>query len=114
MLLVAKPHQHGGRGMILAASSALGKADVLVALAQDLAQFVQRGVQEGSSLDDVERGVLGRVLDMGSTAVSLFLAAQGDGDLGASVEVEDGRTVYRSESVEKRPLRTIFGEHNFE
>jgi hypothetical protein len=100
--------------MILAASPALGKADVLVALAQDLAAFVRRGVREGSSLDDIERGTLSRVLALGSAAVGLFLEAQGDGDLGPRVEVEDGRTLYRSASVQERPVRTIFGEHSFE
>jgi hypothetical protein len=101
--------------MIVASSQVVGKSDAtLIALAEDLAGFVRRSVQEGSSLDKVERGVLGKVLDMGLAAVEFFLAAQGDGDLGAEVEVEDGRTLYRSESVEKRPLRTIFGEHSFE
>lgn len=100
--------------MILTTSSTRGKSDVLVELAQDLAVFVRRGVQEGWSLDQVERGVLSKVLDMGGAAVHLFLAAQGDGDLGASVEVGEGKTLYRSESVERRPLRTIFGEHTFE
>jgi len=100
--------------MILTTSPTVGKADVLVTLAQDLAVFVGQGVQAGSSLDEVERGVLGKVLDMGAAAVDLFLAAQGDGDLGARVEVEDGRTLQRTESVEKRPLRTIFGEHTVE
>ncbi len=100
--------------MILATSPALDKADVLVALAQDLVASVRRGVREGSSLDDIERGTLSKVLDLGAAAVGLFLAAQGDGDLGPRVEVEDGRTLYRSASVEKRPLRTIFGEHSFE
>src|SRR5947209_14829494 len=114
MLLLAKPHQHGGRRMILAASPAPGKADVLVALAHDLAAFVRRGVQEGSSLDDIERGTLSRVLDLGAAAVGLFLQAQGDGDLGPCIEVEGGRTLYRSPSVQKRSLRTIFGEHTFE
>src|SRR5437016_6085975 len=90
--------QHGGRGMILTASPALGKADVLVTLAQDLANFVRRGVTQGSSLDEIERGVLGQVLDMGAAAVGLFLATQGDGDLGPSIQVEDGRTLFRSES----------------
>jgi hypothetical protein len=66
--------------MILTASATLDKADLLVALAQDLTVFVRRGVQEGSRLDEVERGVLGRVLDMGAAAVGLFLAAQGDGE----------------------------------
>lgn len=100
--------------MILATSSAPGKADVLVALAQDLAQFVQRGVRDGASLDDVERGTLAHVLKLGAAAVNLFLEAQGDGDLGPSVDVPDGRTLWRSASVQKRPVRTIFGEHAFE
>jgi hypothetical protein len=100
--------------MILATSSTVDKADVLVTLAQDLAIFVQQGVREAASFDKIERGVFDKVLDMGFAAVQLFLDAQGDGDLGASVALEDGRTLYRSESVEKRPLRTIFGEHVFE
>jgi hypothetical protein len=96
--------------MILASSSLLRKSDVLVKLAQDLSAFVRRGAQDGSSLDDIERGVLAQVLDMGLAAVEFFLAAQGDGDLGPSVTTEDGKTLQRSASVEKRPLRTIFGE----
>jgi hypothetical protein len=100
--------------MILAASPTLGKTDVLVTLAHDLAVFVQRAVHEGASLDAVERSVLGKVLDMGFAAMGLFLAAQGDGDLGATIEVAAGKTLCRSESVQKRPLRTIFGEHAFE
>lgn len=99
--------------MILATSPALDKADVLVALAQDLAAFVRQGAREGSTLDDIERGTLRKVLDLGAAAVGLFLAAQGDGDLGPCVEVDDGRTLYRSAAVEQRPVRTIFGEHAF-
>jgi hypothetical protein len=98
--------------MILATSSLLGKPDAtLVQLAEDLTAFVRQGAQEGASLDAVERGVLGKVLDLGWAAVELFLAAQGDGDLGPSVAVEGGRTLERSASVQPRPLRTLFGEH---
>jgi len=101
--------------MIVASSPLVGKAGAsLTDLAEDLAGFVRRSVHEGASLDKVERGVLGKVLDIGRAAVEFFLAAQGNGDLGPHVEVDDGRTLYRSESVEKRPLRTIFGEHSFE
>jgi hypothetical protein len=101
--------------MILAASPIVGKPDAtLVALAQDLAGFVRRSVQEGASLDQVERGVLGQVLAIGRAAVDLFLDAQGDGDLGSCVEVDNGRTLYRSDATVTRPLRTIFGEHAFE
>lgn len=97
--------------MILAPSPILGKSDVLANQAQDLVAFVRRGVNEGASFDDVERGVFHQLLDMGRTAIELFLAAQGDGDLGPSVDVDNGKTLYRSDTTVTRPLRTIFGEH---
>src|SRR5947209_11631648 len=113
MLWIAKPHQHGGRGMILSTSPGVGKSDTLVDLAKDLAEFLHRGVRDGLSFDEVERGILNKVLDMGFVAANLFLQGQGDGDLGASVETADGTILYRSASAAPRPLRTIFGEHCF-
>lgn len=97
--------------MILAPSPFVDKSDVLGELAQDLAAFVRRSGQDGASLDEVERGVFRRLLDMGHKAVDLFLGSQGDGDLGARVEVENGRVLQRSAATARRPLRTIFGEH---
>lgn len=97
--------------MILASSFKLGKTDALVNLADDLTGFVRQAVHEGTEFDEVERGVFSRLLDIGRAAVDLFLKAQGDGDLGASVTCEDGVVLYRSETVQERPLRTIFGEH---
>src|SRR4051794_38579448 len=111
MLWIGKPHEHGGRRMILAPSPVVDKADVLGELADDLAAFVRRSGQDGASLDEVERGVFRRLLDMGRQAVDLFLDSQGDGDLGPRVEVEDGRILQRSATAARRPLRTIFGAH---
>jgi hypothetical protein len=99
--------------MILSASPGVGKSDTLVDLAKGLTEFIQRGVRDGLSFDEVERGILNQVLDMGFVAANLFLEGQGDGDLGASVETADGTILYRSESAVQRPLRTIFGEHCF-
>src|SRR5450631_2755114 len=97
--------------MILASSLNLGKTDALVNLADDLAVFVRQAAQEGADLDTVERGAFARVLEIGRAAVDFFLDAQGDGDLGASIASKDGVVLHRSDSVQKRPLRTIFGEH---
>ena len=99
--------------MILASSSNPGKADALVNLADDLAVFIQRAVQEGADLDTVERGALAQVLAIGFAAVELFLQGQGDGDLGASVTTKDGTVLARSDAAVERPLRTIFGVHHF-
>jgi hypothetical protein len=97
--------------MILASSLDRGKTDTLVNLADDLTGFVRQSVEKGTELDLLERGIFARVLAMGRAAVDLFLAAQGDGDLGASVVGEEHVVLYRSASIVDRPLRTIFGEH---
>src|ERR1700693_2780034 len=111
MLWIAIPHKHGGRGVMFATSVTADKSDLLVSLADDLGDFTLRSAREGATLDQVERAVFGRVLAIGFAAVKLFLDAQGDGDLGPSVDVEDDRTLYRSQTTQQRPLRTIFGEH---
>ncbi len=100
--------------MIVASSLNIGKADSLVKLAEDLAGFVRQAVREGASLDQVERGTLQRVLEIGHDAVNMFLAAQGDGDLGDSVNTAEDTVLYRSDTIITRHLRTIFGEHSFE
>lgn len=100
--------------MILASSVDLGKSDALANLADDLTGFVRRAAQDGASLDDLERGVFERLLDMGQAAVDLFLNAQGDGDVGPSIETKEGTVLYRSDTVAKRPLRTIFGEQDLQ
>jgi hypothetical protein len=85
-----------------------------VNLTDDILVFVRRAAQDGSSLDEVERGVFQRVLKMGNAAVDLFLNAQGAGDLGPSIDTAAGTVLYRSDSAVPRPLRTIFGEHTFQ
>jgi hypothetical protein len=100
--------------MILASSLDLGKADTLANLADDLTAFVHEAVQKCSSFDDFERGAFGRLLKMGRVAADLFLDGQGEGDLGESIETQEGAVLYRSETVVERPVRSIFGEHAFE
>ena len=98
--------------MILATSSAGGKSD-LAQLANDLGSFALACARDGASLDQCERGVLSRILALGFSAMQMFLGTQGNGDLGPTVETQDGKTLHRSEAVQQRSLRTIFGEHSF-
>ena len=103
--------------MIVASSSKLGKADTLAKLvkrAEDLAGFVRQAVQQGASLDELERGAFRQVLEMGQAAVDMFLQAQGDGDLGDSITTSEGTVLYRSDTPVRRPVRTIFGAHSFQ
>src|SRR6266436_8410646 len=113
MLWVLHNHSHGGRGMIVASSSVAGKTDRLLTLAHDLGDFVRQSVQQGASFDDLERGTLQRILQMGSAAVDFFLLAQGNGDLGETVTTEAGDILQRSDKPTSRPLRSILGEHGF-
>jgi len=103
--------------MMVASSNGSGKVESLAKLAEDLEAFVRRAAGDGSSLDDLERGVLSRILSLGFAAVEMFLQAQGMGDLGAEVVIAEGTaketTLARSDEPLERPLRTIFGEHCF-
>ena len=96
--------------MIVASSADVGKSETIVQLAEDLTVFVRQAVEDGLSLDGLERGVFKRALDIGKSAVDFFLDAQGDGDLGDSVTTAEGTVLHRSDTVKERPLRTIFGE----
>jgi hypothetical protein len=100
--------------MMVASSAELGKSEILKNLADDLGGFVRRAVQDGSSLDEVERGTFQRLLAVGHATIDLFLNAQGDGDLGETITSSGGDVLARSDKPIPRSLRTIFGEHAFE
>lgn len=100
--------------MMLASSMEVGKSDTFVHLAGDLEAFVRESARKGSSLYDVEKDVLKKVLAIGHAAIEVFLQAQGDGDLGERLETQTGTVLYRSEQTAPRPLRTIFGDHCFQ
>ena len=86
----------------------------LVEMATKLEQFVSVAAAHGDSFYDTEKAILGSVLRMGRLAIDQFLQAQGDGDLGPTVDTQDGVRLQRSESPVTRLLRTVFGEHAFD
>ncbi|MCA9232352.1 MAG: hypothetical protein KDA57_17015 [Planctomycetales bacterium] len=55
--------------------------------------FVNSAAQEGESFDTVERSVFCSVLEIGKSAMALFVSLQGHGDLGPSVNTEDDKRV---------------------
>jgi hypothetical protein len=100
--------------MNIAGGEELGKVDSLAGMVEEMDAMVQRAAAEGMSLREFERKIFDRLLKMGHAATEQFLALQGDGDRGEIVADEEGRTLFRSEEPAQRPLRTIFGEHQFE
>jgi hypothetical protein len=97
--------------MSIAGKSPSDKSVRVIELAEELNRFVQEAATKGASLRDLERGTFDRLLKMGFTVVEQFLSLQGDGDLGETVST--GQTLYRSAEPSSRPLRTIFGQHEF-
>ena len=100
--------------MKVAHSISADKTERLVDLAIELQQFVDQAAADGDSLYETEKGALAKVLKIGHRAIDGFLQRQGDGDLGPTLQTEDGVELLRSESPVKRPLRTVFGEHAFD
>jgi hypothetical protein len=76
--------------------------------------FVTESAGQGQPLHDVERHVFDDLLRIGFEVIDTFVALQGDGNLGETVQTPEGRTLHRSEKPKPRRLRTIFGEHHFQ
>ena len=100
--------------MNIAETAVRDKAQELIETTEKLERFVVEAAEQGTSQYDVERGVLAMVLKSGRLAMDLFLQLQGDGDLGETVETEEGKTLHRSEDRIERRLRSVFGEHTFQ
>lgn len=99
--------------MSIARKGPSGKVKLLVEMAEELGEFVQSAAARAGTLHEVERGAFDRLLKMGQAVVEQFLALQGNGDLGETVTTDDGQGLYRSVEPVPRPLRTIFGQHEF-
>lgn len=95
--------------MIMAEMAAFDNIKELTEMADDLATFVQRAAVEGTAAHKVEKGVWERVLAMGRQATGHFLRMQGDGDVGETVEMPDGREVQRLPEPHRRTYHSIFG-----
>lgn len=90
------------------------KSESLTELTAQVECFVRQSAAEGCTLRDFERTFLDRLLHIGRVGMDLFLASQGDGDRGETVTESDGSVLHRGEQPEARPLRTIFGRHQFQ
>jgi hypothetical protein len=93
--------------MIFSPEQALLKAQADL---QDLITFARRAADVGSRIDQVERELMRRLLAVGLTLLQLFIAEQGDGDLGEGLPAEDGPTLRRLPEPHDRRYVSIFGE----
>jgi hypothetical protein len=81
--------------------------------ARELLQAIEAYVEEASAadarIDQVERELFSQLLLVGRTMLEAFVAAQGEGDAGPTLE-QEGRTLRRSEDPHARRYLSIFGE----
>jgi hypothetical protein len=71
---------------------------------------VQQAAQDELRIDTVERDLMRQLLALGHTLLSLFVAHQGDGNLGQTVPGDEGRTLNRLPEKHDRRYVSIFGE----
>ena len=101
-----------GTTMILSKEQAILKAQAQL---DQLIVSVHQAVEQASRIDQVERDLIAQLLDLGLTLLNLFVAQHGNGDLGATTQTDQGRTLRRlAQTYERRhyltaypPLRTV-------
>jgi hypothetical protein len=88
-----------------------GKLGELYDQIEELGRYVQDAAREGTAAHVVEKGIWDRMLEMGWQTFGYFLAEQGDGDVGETFTLPDGRVVKRLEELHARPYQSIFGSY---
>jgi hypothetical protein len=90
----------------------VSKTEIVSRLAAHLIPLALEASAAGIVIQDFERGLFGGLLAAGGKVVDAFLEAQGNGDQG-NIVTHESQTLHRSEEPVCRPLRTIFGHHQF-
>jgi hypothetical protein len=88
---------------------AFDNLEELARMGSDLATFVRRAAIEGVAAHEAEKDIWQRILAMGRQAFGQFLATQGDGNVGETIEMDDGKELRRLAEPHQRTYRSIFG-----
>ena len=75
---------------------------------KEILGFLEDCGQQRKRLDEVERGVFQRVMELGRVLLQGFIDKAGDGDVGETLE-HDGRVLRRSPEPHAKPYRCLFG-----
>jgi hypothetical protein len=76
---------------------------------EKMCEFVREAGERGQRIDQVERGLFPRAMEMCLHMLGAFVAAHGDGDEGAEIERED-RILQQLEKPHDKRYLSIFGE----
>src|ERR1700722_9110272 len=75
----------------------------------DLISFAQQASQDRLRIDLVERGLFSRLLQLGHSLLTAFVAQAGNGDVGQSTTDTHNQPCKRLPESHARPYRSIFG-----
>ena len=98
----------------MVAHSSTDRKSELVELVTELDEYVNDASRHGKPIHEVEKGIWERLRAMGHEALGGFIASQGDGDLGETFAMPDGRVLKRLESTHRRSYQSIFGEYTLD
>lgn len=76
---------------------------------EEMKTYVMTAAEEGQAAHEVEREIWHRVLQVGHQALGLFFGMQGDGDVGETLALSDGRPARRLAERHDRPYQSVFG-----
>lgn len=85
------------------------KGEKLAAAFDDLKQVIVRAVQQNQPVHEVEQALWQELRRLGRQALTQFFALLGNGDLGETVELPDGRRLQRLDREHPRRYVSIFG-----
>jgi hypothetical protein len=100
---------HGGQNIMLAHSTTEGKLQGLGEDLERIKAFVEEAAVKGLAAHEVERRLWEDLLALGRQLMGEFFRLAGDGDLGLTVELPDGRILHRFPEWHARSYRSIFG-----
>jgi len=77
-------------------------------------EYAREAVRRGRPLHEVENDLWGFHLNLGRQMLQGYVDAQGDGDVGETLELADGRMAKRLEGLHGRPYKSVFGQIEIE
>jgi hypothetical protein len=86
------------------------KSQKLDSVFEDLKKVIVRAVRENQPVHEVEKALWEQVKRIGRQALTQVFALLGNGDMGDSITLPDGRHLQRLEQEHRRCYRSIFGE----
>jgi hypothetical protein len=100
--------------MMMAKEMIAAKREELYGIVDELLGVVSVSIEEQTPIHKVESTAWGKLLRAGHTIIQLLVDCLGNGDVGETRQLPDGRVLKRSEEVRLRPYISIFGPVHIE